>query len=149
MAQLESLNHGIDQLVYQLQQEGVLDEQFQQLMLLQDETNPDFVAEVVDLFFQDSVTKIDRMGQLVQTLAPDYNELDQLVHQFKGSSASLGAQQISKLCVHLRESCQQRDRQGCEQLVNQIRDAFIVLKQRLDLFMQLDTHRKSLMNGQA
>jgi histidine-containing phosphotransfer peotein len=147
MAQLESLNHSIDQLVYQLQREGVLDEQFEQLLLLQDETNPDFVAEVVELFFQDSVTKIERMGLLVQSHSPDYNELDQLVHQFKGSSASLGAQQISKLCVHLRESCQQRNHQGCEHLVLQIREAFVVLKQRLDMFMQLDSRRKSLLNA--
>jgi histidine-containing phosphotransfer protein len=42
----------LDALIGQLQAQGVLDEQFTQLLLLQDDSNPDFVAEVVQLYFE-------------------------------------------------------------------------------------------------
>ncbi len=76
---------------------------------------------------------------------PDYNELDQLVHQFKGSSASLGAQLIAQLCIRLRELCQVRDCAGCAMLQQQIKVAYADLKTKLELFMTLEAERKQLL----
>mmetsp|Transcript_35168 Transcript_35168/g.89033 ORF Transcript_35168/g.89033 Transcript_35168/m.89033 type:complete len:149 (-) Transcript_35168:489-935(-) len=135
----------IEALITQLQHEGVLDEQFSMLITLQDEASPDFVTEVVQLYFEDSVSKIDKIGQMLSTPSPDFNELDQLVHQFKGSSASLGAQMIAQLCIKLREQCQLQNSQGCIVLVGQIRQAYDLLKSKLELFMQLENHRKQCM----
>lgn len=84
----------IEQLVVALQHEGVLDEQFQQLMLLQDDTNPDFVAEVVQLYFEDSAGKIDRIDEMVSTATPNFEELDQLTHQFKARHGRGGLSRV-------------------------------------------------------
>jgi histidine-containing phosphotransfer protein len=108
------------QLLESMQVEGLLDEQFQQLLALQDESNPDFVTEVAELYFDDAVPKITRVGQLLSAPAPDFGELDAVVHQFKGSSASLGAGGMAKLCIRMRELCQQRDVAGCQALVMQV-----------------------------
>lgn len=40
-----------------------LDEQFNQLQQLQDENNPDFVVEVVSLFFKDSERLMDELNK--------------------------------------------------------------------------------------
>jgi len=48
------------------------------------------VAEVVELYFEDSAGKVDKLEAKLAAPAPDFNEVDQLVHQFKGSSASFG-----------------------------------------------------------
>ncbi|PKI47963.1 hypothetical protein CRG98_031627 [Punica granatum] len=45
-----------------LLKEGILDSQFAQLQQLQDESNPDFVAEVVNLFFTDSENLINDLS---------------------------------------------------------------------------------------
>jgi histidine-containing phosphotransfer protein len=130
------------ELIKCMQAEGILDDQFSQLLQLQDESNPDFVAEVVQLYFDDSVGKIEKVYQLLSSPSPDYDELDQIVHQFKGSSASLGATYIAQLCIKLREGCQQQNAAACQQLVLQIKEAFVQLKGRLDTYLQLEQQRK-------
>lgn len=142
--QLAAINANIHQLLGRLKQEGLLDDQFWQLMALQDEGNPDFVQEVVELYFEDSASKLDKLGAKLATDAVNFNEVDGLVHQFKGSSASFGAQTIAALCVHLRETCQQQNPAGCRVYLGQIKEAFTALKGQLEVFMQLETQRKQL-----
>lgn len=141
---LDQINANIEQLLYQLNQEGLLDDQFSQLRQLQDESNPDFVQEVVELYFEDSVAKMDKLNSKLQDVAPDYNAIDQLVHQFKGSSASFGAQEISQSCARFRELCQEQDRDGCQQLLQHINVSFQALKSRLDTFLQWESQRKQM-----
>lgn len=69
---------------------------------MQDDSNPDFVAEVVELYFEDSAGKLEKLDAKLAAPVPDFNEVDQLVHQFKGSSASFGAQGLATLCVQAR-----------------------------------------------
>lgn len=96
--QLAVVNLQIEQLLYKLGQEGLLDDQFAQLMQLQDEQNPNFVAEVVELYFVDSEQKLIKLEAKLAEPVVDFNDVDQLVHQFKGSSASFGAQTIAAIC---------------------------------------------------
>ena len=59
------------------------------------------VQEVIELYFQDSAAKVDRLSAKLAEPSPDYSEVDALVHQFKGSSASFGAQTITQHCVQV------------------------------------------------
>jgi len=43
--------------------QGILDDQFSQLQMLQDESTPDFVEEVVTLFFDDSEKLLENLTQ--------------------------------------------------------------------------------------
>jgi histidine-containing phosphotransfer protein len=147
--QLAELSAQVEQLVQQLQSEGVLDEQFSQLLALQDESNPDFVAEVVQLYFQDSVGKIEKIQQLLSVPAPNFHELDQVVHQFKGSSASLGAHAMAQLCIKLREGCQTQDAAACVALTQQVMAAYSTLRGRLEGYLHLEAQRKQILEAAA
>ena len=53
---------------------GFLDEQFNQLQQLQDESNPDFVVEVVSLFFEDSDRLLNELAKALLVLnIPSFN----------------------------------------------------------------------------
>ncbi|PHT74229.1 Histidine-containing phosphotransfer protein 4 [Capsicum annuum] len=76
-----------------------LDEQFNELEELQDDDNPDFVEEAINLFFTDSVRLIRNIDLALQVVTNayldlsrangpyDFGKLDGMIHQFKGSSS--------------------------------------------------------------
>lgn len=141
---LNQIDSSIEDLLLSLTQEGLLDDQFSQLRQLQDESNPDFVQEVVELYFDDSAVKLEKLSSKLQDATPDFFAVDQLVHQFKGSSASFGAHAIAQACSKFRELCQQQNRAGCQALLQQISISFHALKSRLHTFLQLEKQRKQL-----
>ncbi|KAL1816029.1 hypothetical protein ACET3Z_018603 [Daucus carota] len=59
-----------------------------QIQKLQDESNPDFVNEVVTLFFEDSEKLLHNLAIALDQQHVDYQKVDACVHQFKGSSSS-------------------------------------------------------------
>ncbi|KAK3034477.1 hypothetical protein RJ639_033333, partial [Escallonia herrerae] len=108
---------------------------------LQDESNPDFVIEVVSLFFEDSEKLLNNLSTALQQHIVDYKQVDALVHQFKGSSSrynhflppsiclfngylptidkncvlivnSIGAQTVKNVCVSFRNYCQEKNIEG-------------------------------------
>eukprot|EP00249_Psilotum_nudum_P013193 c24206_g2_i1 orf=683-1057(+) len=68
-------------------QEGFVDDQFIQLQQLQDDSNPDFVTEVVGLFFEDSERLLEELAKALEQEPPDFKLIDAFVHQLKGSSS--------------------------------------------------------------
>ncbi len=143
--ELAAVNDGISRLVQQLRAAALLDDQFSQLLQLQDDSNPDFVQEIIELYFTDSSSKLEKLEQRLSQSQPDYGDIDQLVHQFKGSSASFGAHSMAQLCAKLRETCQAQDQITCQGLVKQAREVFQVLKSQLEILLQLEKHRKALV----
>ncbi|KAL3681485.1 hypothetical protein R1sor_024441 [Riccia sorocarpa] len=118
--------------------EGLLDDQFNQLQLLQDANNPDFVAEVVSLFFEDSEKLLDQLTEALETEPIDYKKVDAHVHQFKGSSSSIGAQRVKTACVAFRTFCEEENREGCRQALAQVKNEFFLVKSKLDLLLQME-----------
>uniref|UniRef100_A0A6N2NI05 Histidine-containing phosphotransfer protein n=1 Tax=Salix viminalis TaxID=40686 RepID=A0A6N2NI05_SALVM len=118
--------------------QGYLDEQFNQLEDLQDEANPNFVEEVVTLFYSDSSRFIHNIEQaMINKPNIDYGKLDDYMHQFKGSSSSFGAKKVKKECSQFRECCSAGNIEGCIKTFRQLKLEHATLKRKLETYFQL------------
>ncbi|KAL6535354.1 peroxiredoxin type-2 [Orobanche minor] len=98
--------------ITRLFREGFLDGQFGQLQLLQDESSPDFVVEVVTLFFKDSERLLNDLTLALDQQNVDFKKIDAHVHQLKGSSSSIGAQRVKNSCVAFRNCFVEQNAEG-------------------------------------
>ncbi|PSS06252.1 Histidine-containing phosphotransfer protein [Actinidia chinensis var. chinensis] len=121
-----------------LYHEGFLDDQFTQLQKLQDESNPEFVAEVVSFFFEDSENLLNNLANALQQQIVDYNQVDAHVHQFKGSSSSIGAQRVKNVCVAFRNFCEVKNRDGCIRCLQQLKHEYSLVKSKLETLFRLE-----------
>ncbi|XP_044477394.1 histidine-containing phosphotransfer protein 1-like isoform X2 [Mangifera indica] len=125
--------------VPQLQRKlGILDDQFTQLQELQDENNPDFVVEVVTLFFQDTERLLNELARTLDQQTIDFNRLDAHVHQLKGSSSSVGAQRVQTVCVLFRNYSEERNIEECLKCLQQLKQEFYFVKNKLETLFKLE-----------
>uniref|UniRef100_A0A0D9V5I7 Histidine-containing phosphotransfer protein n=1 Tax=Leersia perrieri TaxID=77586 RepID=A0A0D9V5I7_9ORYZ len=95
-------------------QQGYLDEQFCQVEDLQDEASPNFVEEVVTLFFKDS-------GRLMSNI----------------EQALIGASRMKNECMSFRDSCGQGNVEGCMRSFQKVKREHAILRQKLESYFQL------------
>ncbi|XP_042491394.1 histidine-containing phosphotransfer protein 1-like [Macadamia integrifolia] len=118
--------------------EGFLDDQFTQLQQLQDESNPDFVVEVVSLFFEDSERLLNDLGRALDQQIVDFKKVDAHVHQLKGSSSSIGAQRVKNACISFRNFCEIQNTEGCLRCLQQVKQEYFLVKNKLESLFRLE-----------
>nr|POE61950.1 histidine-containing phosphotransfer protein 5 [Quercus suber] len=117
--------------------QGYLDEQFIQLEELQDDDNPNFVEEIVTLFFNDSARLLQNIEQALVSGPIDFPSLDNYMHQFKGSSSSIGAKRVKNECTRFKEYCTAGNAEGCLRTFVQVKQEHAILKTKLETYFQL------------
>lgn len=143
MADQNIIDGKIELLITRLIGDGMLDDQFRQLMRLQNESSPDFLTEVVELFFLESKRRLQTFAVMLGEGTPKFADLRQQVLDFKGSTASFGAKLVTDLCDTLRSHCQSCNLEQCKETLAQQEDALAKLEQRMAVFLQLEGERKN------
>lgn len=116
---------------------GYLDEQFIQLEELQDEDSPKFAEEVVTSYYSDSSRLIRNIDLALAKRPIDFDKLDDYMHQFKGSSSSIGAKKVVDACSQFREYCVARNGEGCMKTIEIIKHEHGQLRKKLEVYFQL------------
>ncbi|XP_062144124.1 histidine-containing phosphotransfer protein 1-like isoform X2 [Alnus glutinosa] len=121
-----------------LRKEGFLDDQFEQLQKLQDENSPDFVVEVVSIFFEDSEKLLNNMARALEQKIVDFKQVDAHVHQFKGSSASIGAMRVKNVCIEFRNYCEAQNVEECFRCIQKLQYEYALLKNQLEYLFRVE-----------
>ncbi|KAG8050270.1 hypothetical protein GUJ93_ZPchr0009g1279 [Zizania palustris] len=133
-----ALREQLNALLSSMFSQGLVDEQFQQLQMLQDEGGtPGFVAEVVTLFCDDAERIIAEIATLLEQPIVNFDKVDAYVHQLKGSSASVGAQKVKFTCMQFRQLCQEKSRDGCLMALAVVRNDFYDLRNKFQTMLQV------------
>ncbi|KAK8516930.1 hypothetical protein V6N12_032130 [Hibiscus sabdariffa] len=88
---MESLRQQIAEMRQSLFDEEILDKQFYQLELLEKRGNPNFVEEVLTIYFRESTTLLQTIEQAMETEPIEPVKVDRMLYKLKGSSAKAKA----------------------------------------------------------
>ncbi|KAL8123041.1 hypothetical protein AgCh_011135 [Apium graveolens] len=122
--------------------QGVLDEQFLQLQQLQDESSPNFVSEVVNIYFNESEKLLRNLRALLMDREQwEYKKVGVHLNQLIGSSSSIGANRIRNVCVALRGASEQNNRLGCLRALDVLEHEYCYLKNKLHEFFHIEQQR--------
>ncbi|KAK4276972.1 hypothetical protein QN277_015053 [Acacia crassicarpa] len=117
--------------------QGYLDEQFEELEGLRDDSNPNFEEEIVNLFYNDSARMINNLERALTRSPMQFDKLDDYMHQFKGSCSGIGAKRVKLECSRFHECCAARDAEGCIRTFQQVKHEYTTLKRQLQTYFQV------------
>eukprot|EP01137_Pigoraptor_chileana_P014528 Opistho-2@69264 len=85
-----------------LRWEDVFDDHiFSQLLAIQDEDNPTFVADVIEMYFTQADERLEEMKKMIKQ--KDTVPFSREAHALKGSAAGIGAKRIVEICQRLQK----------------------------------------------
>ncbi|PON42836.1 Histidine phosphotransferase [Parasponia andersonii] len=125
-------------LVQSLIDQDILNSQFTQLQALRDQTNPDFVVKVVDLFCSDAQNIIKILIKHMSQEDTDFHQMDPYVHQLRGCTSSIGAQSMTMACADLCQAFAARNKKICLKVLHKIECEYFTLYDKLRDVVQLE-----------
>ncbi|GMP34514.1 hypothetical protein CsSME_00007350 [Camellia sinensis var. sinensis] len=128
---MDRLRDDMNRLLALLFHQGVLDEQFLQLQQLQDESSPNFVSEVVNIYFHESEKLLRNLrGLLLQEREfSDYTKV------------GIHLNQVRNICVAFRAASEQNNRTACLRALELLEHEYCYLKNKLHELFQIEQQR--------
>ncbi|PIN16294.1 Two-component phosphorelay intermediate involved in MAP kinase cascade regulation [Handroanthus impetiginosus] len=122
--------------------QGVLDEQFLELQQLQDESSPNFVLEVFNIYFHEAEKLLRSLRSLlVDGEFSDYKKMRIHLNLLIGSSSTIGAKRIRNVCIVFRTASDQNNKIGCLRALELLEYEYCYLKNKLHELFQIEQQR--------
>ncbi|KAE8690436.1 Histidine-containing phosphotransfer protein 6 [Hibiscus syriacus] len=135
----DQLRADMNRLLAFLFHQGILDDQFLQLQQLQDENSPNFVSQVVNIYFHESEKLLRNLrSSLMDRELLSYDKIRIHLNQFIGSSSSIGAQRVRNICAAFRAASDHSNRTGCLRALEVLEHEYCILKSKLHELFQIE-----------
>jgi signal transduction histidine kinase/CheY-like chemotaxis protein/HPt (histidine-containing phosphotransfer) domain-containing protein len=112
--------------------EVLASEALERLRQLEDEENPDFVADLIRDFIQDTQPRLESLR--VAAAAGDRQALELVAHSLKGSAGMLGGRRLEATCLVLEQAAHVGPPPDLPDLLARIEADFETLRERLLAF---------------
>ncbi|KAK8515707.1 hypothetical protein V6N13_139323 [Hibiscus sabdariffa] len=120
-----------------LHDQGILDQNYDHLRSLQHVENPEFVNEVLSMFYHDAPNYIAQITTLLSDDV-DYVKVKDVAHQLKGCASSIGGQRMTLVCHQFRNACNQQDKERCLRKFESVKREFNILEESLTTIAQME-----------
>ena len=97
---------------------------------LQEDDEPDLVVELIELYNNDTRTRLAEMRTALQNR--DAQALQSIAHSLKGSSGNLGIRRMAGICVELEESVKSKDWDEIGKKVSRLESEFSGVRELLE-----------------
>ncbi|KAM6583271.1 hypothetical protein CsatB_010273 [Cannabis sativa] len=119
--------------------EKMLDEHYLIVEQLEDKNNPNFAEDIMAIFNQDSTQLIANLEQALEKEKPhhDFIVMEKQLYQLAGSSASVGANQVSIEVDNMRKCTREHDIERMKTTLQQVKKEHEKLRGRIEPYFQL------------
>ncbi len=98
---------------------------------LQEEGEPDFLTELIDIYLEDSARLVEEIRSAVKE--GEVNRVRNAAHTLKGSSGNLGANAFSRLCYEMELAARNNDIQSARKLLPTLVLEYDQVRERLSM----------------
>ncbi|KAK8612105.1 hypothetical protein V6N13_092224 [Hibiscus sabdariffa] len=133
---MENLRQQIAAMRQSFFDEEILDKQFYQLEYLEKSGNPNFVEEVLTIYFRESTILLQTVEQAMEAEPIEPVKVDRMLYKLKGSSGSIGAIKVRNNINKTRQLVEGGNLEGAKAAFQELRNEHGNLREKLELYFQ-------------
>ena len=120
--------------------DGVFDNNF---LSLKEDAGEELLAEILTLYISDGEETVGSLAKLCEPAdGCDLEEVQKLVHRFKGSSLNVGVAQICECCMDIRRLCVEEKKEEVRDKIASLGQTFGRTKADLEAYLESISRRK-------
>lgn len=145
--QLVAITEQLDRLLQFMVENHIVDARFVEALALQDNNIPNYISEVLHLYFESSNSVLNTIRGLLLVPEVEFVRIAHLGNDLKRGSVSLGALLVVISCDMVLETCRKQDKEECAAATHSALVALQSFETRARLCLQLQIMKRFISDS--